>query len=148
MPNNFVDEAMGCAQETFMGILSYLHREHINPNYVEEYILADKDGRFMMDEKLDKQTCSPTCASHQTFGIETCEIISCKDCNEFIEIKSALAPEYIHNMYATEILALQDQSPGEDTCLPEIILRTIENTNQFHSERLNNKNKMLKDKEK
>ena len=37
LPNNFTDEAMGCAQETFMGILSYLHREHLNPDYMEEY---------------------------------------------------------------------------------------------------------------
>ena len=60
-----------------MGILSYLHREHINPNYVEDYIKADKNGRFLMDEQLDKQQCQNKCSSHLTFGIEYADIIEC-----------------------------------------------------------------------
>ena len=50
---------MGCAQETFMSILSYIHREHLNPNYIEEYMQADKNKRFQMDENLDKKRCTP-----------------------------------------------------------------------------------------
>jgi hypothetical protein len=29
---------MGCAQETLEYILDYLHREFVNPNYLEEFV--------------------------------------------------------------------------------------------------------------
>ena len=60
-----------------MSILSYLHREHLNPNYIEDYMKADKNKRFEMDEQLDKKRCTPLCSSHETFGIEHCDIIEC-----------------------------------------------------------------------
>ena len=43
--NDFVEEAMGCAQETLEGILSYLHREHVHPHkaYLEQYLKSNRD---------------------------------------------------------------------------------------------------------
>ena len=31
---------MGCAQETLEYILDYLHRENVNPNFLEEFVGA------------------------------------------------------------------------------------------------------------
>ena len=31
---------MGCAQETLEYILDYLHREYVNPNFLEEFVGA------------------------------------------------------------------------------------------------------------
>ena len=37
---------MGCAQETLEYILDYLHREFVNPNYLEEFVKANKNTKF------------------------------------------------------------------------------------------------------
>ncbi len=37
---------MGCAQETLEYILDYLHREFVNPNYLEEFVSANKNTKF------------------------------------------------------------------------------------------------------
>ena len=34
---------MGCAQETFEAILGFLHREYVDPNYLESYVEANDD---------------------------------------------------------------------------------------------------------
>ena len=59
--NDFVDRAMGCAQETLEGILSYMHRECVHPanRYLEEYMESDRDGKFEMDNHLDSLGCTP-----------------------------------------------------------------------------------------
>jgi len=35
---SFEKGKMGCAQETFEYILDYLHREYVNPNYLEDFV--------------------------------------------------------------------------------------------------------------
>ena len=77
---------MGCAQETLQDILNYLHREHMHPNYLEEYLLMNKDNKFYMDKELDDRGCTPKCAAHQTFGLEFCEITMCKNCETADEV--------------------------------------------------------------
>ena len=86
---------MGCAQETFIGILNYLHREFINPQYFEEYKRANKDQKFKMDNQLDDTGCAPKCASHLTFGMELCDIVQCVNCDIVGKVKEK-APEFIH----------------------------------------------------
>ena len=71
---------MGCAQETLEDIMNYLHREFMYPNYIEQYLLMDKDAKFKLDNELDDSGCSPKCPSHHTFGMELCEINHCKKC--------------------------------------------------------------------
>ena len=56
-------------QNAFQMILEFLHRETVEPNYLEDYIQANKDGQFKMDSKLDRMGCEPTCAAHSSFGI-------------------------------------------------------------------------------
>lgn len=46
------------------GILNYMHREYLYPNYLEQYFLMDKDGKFRMDADLDDTGCSPKCPAH------------------------------------------------------------------------------------
>ena len=60
---------MGCAQETFEAILGFLHREYVDPNYLESYIAASDNEAWRMDNRLDDMGCTPKCASHLTFGI-------------------------------------------------------------------------------
>ena len=64
MSNNQKD--MGCAQEAFEGILRCLHRDWIHPSgtYTEEYLLADANERFKIDQQLDSIGCSSKCAPH------------------------------------------------------------------------------------
>ena len=37
---DFKEGNMGCAQETFERILGFLHREYVDPNYLERYCQA------------------------------------------------------------------------------------------------------------
>jgi hypothetical protein len=90
--HDFGEGKMGCAQETLIDILAYLHREYLHPNYLEEYFLlmqdleneidekTAKDYQFDINSKLDDQGCTPKCPAHLTFGLDFCEISSCKKC--------------------------------------------------------------------
>ena len=40
----YIEKNMGCAQETFEAILGFLHREHVDPNYLEKYVEANNDA--------------------------------------------------------------------------------------------------------
>lgn len=72
---------MGCALETLEIILDYLHREHVKPNYLADYVGA-KTGRqkFIIQNNLDDTGCTPECASHKAFGFQTLELTSCSQC--------------------------------------------------------------------
>jgi hypothetical protein len=39
---DFKDGRMGCAEEAFDNILSYLHRECLHPNYLVEYFVLEE----------------------------------------------------------------------------------------------------------
>eukprot|EP00347_Sterkiella_histriomuscorum_P007794 403347537 len=94
---------MGCAQETLEDILNYLHREYLFPNYIEQYLLMDKDSKFKLDNDLDDTGCAPKCPSHQTFGLEFCEITSCAQC-KIVDDVSQLRRQLIHQVYVKELL--------------------------------------------
>lgn len=68
---------MGDSQETFEAILGFMHREHIDPDYLSRHIYMPHDNKFAFDNKLDDIGCSPKCAAHLTFGIETTDLIAC-----------------------------------------------------------------------
>ena len=53
---------MACALETLDEILTYLHREHIFPNFIT-MLRKDSKKNSVLDE-LDNQGCTPKCASH------------------------------------------------------------------------------------
>jgi hypothetical protein len=72
---------MGCAQETLEYILDYLHREYVNPNFLEEFVGAKTENiKFKIQKKLDDAGCTPKCASHKSFGFQTLELTSCGKC--------------------------------------------------------------------
>ena len=52
--HDFGEGKMGCAQETLIDILAYLHREYLHPNYLEEYFLLMQDLENDIDEKTAK----------------------------------------------------------------------------------------------
>lgn len=93
---------MGCAQETLEDILNYLHREYLFPNYLEQYLMMDKDSKFKMDINLDDTGCAPKCPSHQTFGLDFCEITQCEKC-EIAEEVSQVKRELMHPVYVSEL---------------------------------------------
>mmetsp|Transcript_24449 Transcript_24449/g.37913 ORF Transcript_24449/g.37913 Transcript_24449/m.37913 type:complete len:89 (+) Transcript_24449:522-788(+) len=62
--NSFSDGQMGCAQETFEGILSYLHRLCVHPGYLDEAVALTTDEKFGLDNKVDSLGCSPKCPPH------------------------------------------------------------------------------------
>ena len=55
---------MECAQETLEAILGYMHREYVEPNYLETVVQMNKDGKWEMNNRLDDMGCTPQCASH------------------------------------------------------------------------------------
>ena len=130
-------EAMGCAQETFEGILRCLHRDWIHPRgtYTEEFLIANPDDRFRIDNKLDSMGCSSRCAPHQTFGIELCDIVQCKMCNTADQVRKVQDPQFMHHLYAAKILELTRQNPKLNA-LPQVISEIIKGENEFHMNRL------------
>ena len=127
---------MGCAQETFEAILSYLHREYVEPNYLEAYIKADKDLKFKMDNELDEKGCSPHCAPHHTFGIEACDMVQCLTCGSIGQIREIGTPQFIHQVYVAEIQAIQEMDPSIFCTLPLIIDNITRGENEIKLERL------------
>lgn len=65
--------------------------------------MANSDGKFKIDNSLDDTGCSPKCASHQTFGLEFCEITMCDKCKS-TEAISQSKRELVHQLYVAEIL--------------------------------------------
>ncbi len=80
---------MGCAEEALADILSYIHREHMHPNYLQELFLlqgtsdcpeeeandengeadalskkAESDFKFQVNKELDEAGCTPKCPAH------------------------------------------------------------------------------------
>jgi hypothetical protein len=66
---DFIEGNMGCAQETLDMILKYLHREVIDPNYLEQWMASSKESKFQISNRLDDMGCTPKCAAHLAFGI-------------------------------------------------------------------------------
>ena len=61
---------MGCAQETFDQILGFIHREVVDPNYLQNYCQASTgESRWEIENRLDDMGCTPACASHSVFGL-------------------------------------------------------------------------------
>jgi hypothetical protein len=87
---------MGCAEEAFTEILRLMHREHIYPSYVEDYVqLENKNDRFQLGNALDDTGCTPKCASHLTFGLETCDLEMCDTC-QIIDGISNTYTDFVH----------------------------------------------------
>jgi hypothetical protein len=54
-----------------------------------------KDYQFDINSKLDDQGCTPKCPAHLTFGLDFCEISSCKKC-QLVDNVSQIKREYCH----------------------------------------------------
>ena len=83
---------MGCAQETFDRILGYIHRELVDPNYLETFCnAANSETRWQLDNRLDEMGCTPKCASHLVFGIQSMDTTRCASCevvDDIAEVKA------------------------------------------------------------
>ena len=104
----FLDGQMGCAQETLETILEYIHRESVCPNYLEAYCKAE--DKFTFANKLDDAGCTPTCASHKSFGFQSMELTSCDKCksvDEVYDVENKFSDPY----YVTEIMSLAKSLP-------------------------------------
>ena len=83
---------MGCAQETYEKILGFLHRETVDPNYLEKFCEAGStESRWQIDNRLDNMGCTPKCAAHQVFGIHSIDLTRCDDCNKIDDVSEAKA---------------------------------------------------------
>ena len=103
---------MGCAQETFDKILGFLHREHVDPNYLETYCAAKtKESRWKIDDILDDMGCSPQCAAHSVFGIQSIDLTRCDRCNIVDDVSEAKS-EFIEQFYVHEMLQGYDELPS------------------------------------
>ena len=95
---------MGCAQETFDRILGFLHREYVDPNYFETYCLAETgESRWQLDNRLDDTGCTPNCASHRVFGIQTTAVTRCASCDVVDDVSEATSG-YSEQFYVHEML--------------------------------------------
>lgn len=99
---------MGCAQETLETVLEYIHRESVQPNYLEEYCRAE--DKFSYANKLDDTGCTPTCASHKSFGFQTMELTSCHECGTVDDVND-VEHKFSDPYYVTEIMSLAQSLP-------------------------------------
>ena len=103
---------MGCAEETLDRILGFLHREYVDPNYLESYCGAStKETRWQIDDRLDNMGCTPKCASHLIFGLQTMDTTKCDRCDLVDDISEARS-DYISQFYVHEIFAVHDRMPA------------------------------------
>ena len=134
----YIEKNMGCAQETFEAILGFLHREHVDPNYLEKYVEANNDAQFAMDNRLDDMGCTPKCASHATFGIQTIDLTSCIQCNIVDDIADA---ETIYNdqYYVGEMMHVMTQLPPAKRNIEEILKKIIKGEGDFRMQNTSEK---------
>lgn len=104
----FAEGSMACAQETFEEILRYIHRDYMKPNYYEKYA-HDPDKLKEKEEELEDSGCSLSCCSHQIFGLEIAEFLSCSQCDFVSEVQNTHL-DYLVNLYSVELLKLEDSS--------------------------------------
>ena len=80
---------MGCAQETFEEILGFLHREHVDPNYLESCFagVATEKQKWEYENDLNDAGCTPPCAAHDCFGIQTTALTRCDRCDLVDEVQ-------------------------------------------------------------
>lgn len=62
--HTFLVGNMGDAQETLEYILSFIHREYVYPNYLEEYVESNSENKFKLANKVEDMGCTPKCAAH------------------------------------------------------------------------------------
>ncbi|CDW76032.1 inactive ubiquitin carboxyl-terminal hydrolase 53-like [Stylonychia lemnae] len=129
---DFKDGKMGCAQETLEGILNYLHREYLFPNYIEQYLLMDKDNKFKLDMDLDGTGCSPKCPAHQTFGLDVCLISLCKSCKVLDDVQQ-IKRELVHQVYVSELFQTIKEYKLEND-FTRILKQIIVGESDFHSQ--------------
>lgn len=143
---------MGCAEETLTDILTYLHREYMNPNYLEEYFLleqhidtdleadqkSEEEYKFHMNKLLDNAGCTPKCAAHLSFGMDFCEISKCNSCDIADDVGD-VKRELCHTLYVEEMFStveiLQTKGGKRDRSkiqLPEIINHILKGETDFH----------------
>lgn len=102
---------MGCAQEAFERILGFLHREHVDPNYLEHYCAAgNRDSRWKVDDQLDSMGCTPKCPAHAIFGVQTLDVTSCDSCDVTDDV-SETNSSFMEQFYVQEMLAIYDELP-------------------------------------
>lgn len=124
---------MGCAQETLEYILDYLHREFVNPNYLEEFVQANTNSKFKLAKKLDDSGCTPKCASHSTFGLQTTELTSCSKCKSVDEVNDVEA-KFMEQYYVAQILEYCKSVKKEDQTLSKVLAGIIFEDGMTHIE--------------
>ena len=131
--DDFLEGNMGCAQETFEAILCYLHREYIYPNYLQEYVEANREKKFELDNKLDDMGCTPKCASHQTFGLQTIDLTSCAKC-DFVDDINEVHHAFIQQFYVEELFHVNKSVAAKQKKLPILMSKIMKNESDFHIE--------------
>ena len=91
-------------------ILGYLHREYIDPNFLDKFVPANKDTKFEISNKLDDMGCTPKCAAHLVFGLQTIDVTSCNQC-EFVDEVNNVETSFIDQYYVDEVLNVAKKQP-------------------------------------
>lgn len=128
---DFVEGNMGCAQETLDRILGFLHREYVDPNYLDSYCSATSgETRWQIDHRLDEMGCTPKCASHLIFGIPTMDITRCDQCDLVDDVSEANS-DFIVQFYVHEMLDVFGKLPADRQDLHEVIKTIIKGDSDF-----------------
>ena len=100
--------------------MGFLHREYVDPNYLERYCQATSgETRWQLDNKLDDMGCTPKCASHQVFGIQTMDIVKCDPC-DLVDDVSEVHSDFIVQFYVHEMLDVHSKLPSHKQDLHEV----------------------------
>ena len=111
--------------------MGYLHREHVYPNFLQEYVEGNKDKKFKLENTVDDMGCTPKCAAHTTFGLEILDIVSCVPCDRVEDIGSVQS-NFIHSFYVDQMLELNRLYPNLHNKLTPIIAEILKLESEFN----------------
>lgn len=77
--------------------------------------------------------CTPKCASHLTFGLQTMDLTSCEKCG-FVDDVNEMNHAFIQQFYVDEILHVKKDLQKKEKNLPFIMSIIMKNESNFHIE--------------
>lgn len=71
--------------------------------------VGNQRARFTYDDHLDDTQCVPKCVSHNTFGLQYLEVVTCASCKSN-ENTSGATNSFTHLVYVSELFSVKESS--------------------------------------
>lgn len=93
-----------------------------------------------MNNRLDEMGCTPSCASHLVFGIQTMEATRCESC-DLVDTVSDSRSAFIEQFYIHEMLRVNESLPADKKDLHEVFKSIIKGDSDFRIQNRSEKKK-------